>query len=183
MMAATQQSNPVIGPYPKEPALVCHEYDPRAPDVAQRVAGMITAYLPDATVEHVGSTAVPGCAGKGIIDLLVLYPAGRLEAARQALAALGFQRQTMGHIWPEDRPMRVGTLEHDGARFRIHAHVVAATSPEVATFRDFRDRLRADPELVAAYVERKRRILGQGVSKAEEYTRLKGEFFESLHRG
>ena len=40
-------------------------------------------------VEHIGSTSVPGCAGKGIIDLMVLYPVGGLEHARQVLDSLG----------------------------------------------------------------------------------------------
>jgi len=44
----------------------------------------------------------------------------------------------------------------------LDVHVISATSPEVAEMRAFRDRLRANSELVAAYVARKRRIIARG---------------------
>jgi GrpB-like predicted nucleotidyltransferase (UPF0157 family) len=88
----------------------CHDYDPRAGEVAGRVARLITARLPTVQVEHIGSTAVPGCAGKGIVDLMVLYPEGQLEAVKEALAVLGFQRQTVGHLFPESRSAIEGRL-------------------------------------------------------------------------
>src|SRR5215207_2109508 len=106
-----QHSDAVIGAYQPVP-VACHPWDPRAPEVARRVAGLIRRRLPEAMVEHVGSTAVPGCAGKGVIDLLLLYPPGRLAAARDALDALGFQHQGGRHPWPEERPMRVGSMCH-----------------------------------------------------------------------
>jgi GrpB-like predicted nucleotidyltransferase (UPF0157 family) len=40
---------------------------------------MITSRFPALTVEHVGSTSVPGCSGKGVIDLMVVYPPGLLK--------------------------------------------------------------------------------------------------------
>lgn len=112
-----------------------HEYDPDADAVARLVTGAITAAGPDLAVEHFGSTAVPGCAGKGVIDLMVLYPLGHLPQARQALDQLGFQRQTTRDPFPEDRPMRVGVVTHGGKQFRVHAHVLAVDSPEVAELR------------------------------------------------
>jgi GrpB-like predicted nucleotidyltransferase (UPF0157 family) len=92
---------------------------------------MILARLRALTVEHIGSTSVPGCAGKGILDLMVLYPPGQLEDARQVLADLGFQRQTTADPFPENRPMRTGSVQYQGNTFRIHAHVLAKDSSEV----------------------------------------------------
>jgi GrpB-like predicted nucleotidyltransferase (UPF0157 family) len=156
------------------------EYDPRAAEVAERVARLVTARLPEVAVEHVGSTAVPGCAGKGVVDLMLLYPEGRLEAVKETLGALGFQRQTTGHLHPETRPMRVGTLQHRGASFRLHVHVIACDSAEVRHLRAFRDWLRADPQRVAAYVARKREILGAGVTDPACYTGMKAAFIREV---
>jgi GrpB-like predicted nucleotidyltransferase (UPF0157 family) len=89
----------------------CLPYDPRAQEVACKVARMINHQLPDFTVDHVGSTAVPGCAGKGVIDL-----------------------------------------------------------------RAFRDRLRANPEMMEAYVQRKRDIIEGGTTDALDYSIVKGSF-------
>jgi GrpB-like predicted nucleotidyltransferase (UPF0157 family) len=163
----------VIGPYQKLPAAV-RPYDPRAAEAAQRLRDRIESALPGITVEHIGSTSVPGCAGRGVIDLQVLYPPGQLAAAREALDALGFQRQQSRDPWPEERPMRVGSVEHAGALFQIH--VIGLDDPEVEANRRFRDRLRADPQTVEAYVARKRAIVDGGVRDATDYSYAKGDF-------
>ena len=116
----------VIGPYEPLPA-ICNDHDPRSFEVAKRVADLIESHLPDVRVEHVGSTAVPGCAGKGVVDLMVLYPPGRLPDVKDVLKALGFQQQTGRNPFPEERPLRLGSIEHDGTRFRLHVHVIPLT--------------------------------------------------------
>jgi len=169
----------VIEAYERRP-VTCDPWDARAPEVAHRIAALIATALPETTVEHIGSTAVPGCDGKGIVDLLLLYPPGRLAAARAALDALGFQRQPGPDPWPEERPMRVGAVRHDGDRFRLHVHVVAADSPEAGWETAFRDRLRADQRLVAAYVARKRELLAAGVTEGNDFAEAKGPFIEGV---
>lgn len=164
-----------IGRYRKVPA-VCLLYDLRAPEVARRVAAMIRHQAPGLRVEHVGSTAVPGCAGKGVVDLMIPYHGDRLEAARRALEELGFQRQSTRDPFPEDRPMRVGSMEHDEDEFRLHVHVIPVDSEEVKELRAFRDRLRSDPVLLGSYVERKRRIIEAGTTDLVDYAEVKGSF-------
>jgi ubiquinone/menaquinone biosynthesis C-methylase UbiE/GrpB-like predicted nucleotidyltransferase (UPF0157 family) len=168
-----------IGPYEERKA-VCQDFDPRAAEVAQWVAAGVRSHLPSVLVEHIGSTSVPGCAGKGIVDLMLLYPEGQLAAARDVLDALGFQRQTTRDPFPEDRPMRTGSVVYDGTTFLLHVHVVAAISPEAEELRRFRDRLRADSGLLASYVAAKRAILGGGVTDSLEYCIRKGEFVQRV---
>jgi GrpB-like predicted nucleotidyltransferase (UPF0157 family) len=165
----------VIAAYPIKPP-VCVEYDPRVVKVAREIMQMISAALPMVTLEHIGSTSVPGCAGKGIIDLMALYPDGRLEEVKEGLRRLGFQPQTAGQIMPESRPMRVGAVQYRGRTYRLHVHVIAARSPEVKTLRAFRDRLRASRQAVESYVEQKRAILAAGVTDSQAYTTMKSSF-------
>src|SRR5450631_3561133 len=73
-----------ILPYAVMPAMYV-EYDPGAPAVAARVKAIIEASAPWALVEHIGSTAVPGCAGKGIVDLAAFYPPDTLARTREAI--------------------------------------------------------------------------------------------------
>jgi GrpB-like predicted nucleotidyltransferase (UPF0157 family) len=180
-----QPGDAVIGTYQPVP-VACHPWDPRAPEVARRVAALIRRRLPAATVEHVGSTAVPGCAGKGVIDLLLLYPPGRLVTARDALDDLGFQHQGGRSPWPEERPMRVGSVRHEETVFQLHVHVVAEGDPDEVELLRFRDALRADPALVAGYVAAKRAVLAAAAASgivyasgdAIEYVQAKGPFIE-----
>jgi len=88
------------------------EYDPATPEVAQHVVALIEAAAPWARAEHIGSTAIPGCAGKGIVDLVTLYPRGRLEDTRRAVDGLGFQP---GRHGLDDR------VDHHPARVGDHA--------------------------------------------------------------
>jgi len=48
------------------------EYDPAVIAVANRVISLVESAAPSVTVEHIGSTAVPDCAGQGIVDLMAL---------------------------------------------------------------------------------------------------------------
>jgi GrpB-like predicted nucleotidyltransferase (UPF0157 family) len=158
----------------------CRAFDPHAGEVADTVAALLRSRFPQMEVEHVGSTAIPGCAGKGIIDLMALYPDGMLEQARAAVDSLGFQPQTFGEPFPEDRPMRVGTLRLHGRRYRIHVHVIAASASEVDALRTFRDRLRRNTTLVRDYVARKRTLISRGITGSPDYARAKGGFISSV---
>lgn len=156
------------------------EYDPAAIDVAARVATLVEAAAPWTKVEHIGSTAIPGCAGKGIVDVMAMYPPGQLNATREAVDALGFQHQKTGHIFPEERPMRVGAIMNAGKRYRVHVHLIGANSAEKQLLRLFRDRLRADAALRDAYQAKKRAILQSGVREPKDYTYAKREFITSV---
>ena len=174
----------IIGPYPRPaPAPACDAYDPRARDVARRVAALIQESFPEVVVEHVGSTSIPGCPGKGVVDMMCLFADGaEREAIKDMLGRLGFEHQRGANRFPEERPMRLGTLEHEGTTFLLHVHVIPADSGEAAHLRRFRERLRADAALVAAYAARKREIIAVGVP-SRDYTRLKGAFIEAVLAG
>ena len=174
----------VIGKYEyiryTDPVDAFRPYDPRCTGVAARVAALIHERMPMARVEHIGSTAIPGCHGKGPVDLMLLYPPGQLAAARDVLDRLGFQRHERPGAFPEERPVRIGTIEHDGTSFRLHVHVIAADAPEADEQIRFRDMLRADPALVAEYVALKQAVLAGGVSTSGEYSDGKDPFIRRV---
>ena len=84
---------PVL-PYCRVPIMV-REANADAPAVAREVAELIAAKRPGAVAEHVGSSAVPGLAGKGTVDLLLPTPPEEIPAVTQDLLDLGFQRQAV----------------------------------------------------------------------------------------
>jgi GrpB-like predicted nucleotidyltransferase (UPF0157 family) len=184
-MATTDAS--IIGHYEyidyADPNDVFRPYDPRAADVAERVMTLIRGRMPSARVEHVGSTAIPGCHGKGPVDLLLLYPPRQLAMARDSLDGLGFQRHEQPGAFPEERPVRIGTLRHAGDTFRLHIHVVDADSPEVGELLRFRDALRANPDLVAEYVALKQAVIASGISDNAAYTDGKDAFIQRVKSG
>ncbi len=179
-------SDPVIGQYSyiayDDPTAIVRPWDARAPAVADRLIALISMVFPEGTAEHIGSTAIPGCDGKGVVDLMLLYRPGRIAIARDAVDRLGFQRHEAPGAHPEDRPVRIGTIDHEGETFRVHVHIIAEDALEVARQRHFRDTLRADPALVAAYIADKRRIATSGeAGDGGAYADAKGEFIANVN--
>jgi GrpB-like predicted nucleotidyltransferase (UPF0157 family) len=166
-----------IEPYPRQPVEFL-AYDPRAPEAAQYVIDLIQARVPGVTVEHVGSTAVPGCAGRGAIDLMVLYSSAPIEPILAGLDALGFQWVQRNNDLPNEWPKGAGAVRYQDSLFRLHIHVQPVDHPTVAEKRAFRDRLRADPNLRAEYMARKQAILKAGITDPIEYTAAKAGFVQ-----
>jgi GrpB-like predicted nucleotidyltransferase (UPF0157 family) len=172
-----------IGPYhaPGAPKVVdLRPWDARGPAAADSIVRMLQAALPGLVIEHVGSTSVPGCGGKGILDLMLLVPIGHLSEVCAVVDGMGFQRQSGGIKHPDNRPMREGSFIFDGSLFRLHVHLVPEASAEADMLRKFRDRLTANPELVALYVEEKRRLVDAQISDRSEYTQGKKAFIEKV---
>ncbi len=174
-----QRSSLIVGPYEETDAEYL-PYNPELSRVAMALAETIVAAKRDLQVEHIGSTAIAGCWGKGIIDLLVLYKPGDLESARAALDRLKFQRQSGPEPFPESRPMRVGNVEYLGRMYRVHAHVVESGVDEARDLIRFRDILRVNISLRRAYETEKRAILARGITKSTEYSKAKGAFIRSV---
>jgi GrpB-like predicted nucleotidyltransferase (UPF0157 family)/polyisoprenoid-binding protein YceI len=163
-----------IGRYRRVPVQI-HQADPDAPEVARRLIALIAARWPATPAEHVGSSAVPGLAGKGIIDLLVAAEPAHIPAITKALLELGFQPQVPA-AFPPTRPMLWGTFRQGGTTYRVHVHVIPAASPEVAAMRGLRDALRADPVLRRRYAALKRAIVAGGPADPITFTRAKHDW-------
>lgn len=73
------------------PVVAIVEYDPAWPEQFQQVSNKLKDYLSISqvkylSIEHVGSTAVPGLAAKAIIDVVIEVPdAQNAELAKEAL--------------------------------------------------------------------------------------------------
>ncbi len=169
-----------VGPY----ALLSAEvvpWDPRTAEVAAHISDLVIARRPDLAVEHIGSTAVPGLAGKGVVDLGIATDPPDVPRIASLLRDLGFGPQPGPDPWPPTRPMLVGSLDRGGVTFRIHVHVM----PEPLELRRqvaFRDALRADPELVRSYAALKEGIVRGGLLDGHQYTYQKQAWIAEVHR-
>ena len=160
-----------------------HVYDERWPGVARILIAEIESQDGRLRAEHIGSTSVPECGGKGVIDLIVTYRHGDLDIAKSALAKLGFQAQHGRDPFPESRPMREGSVAALGSSFQIHAHVIERDGEEHCRLSGFRDALRRDPALRLAYEADKKRILAAGITDSLDYCNAKSEFITSTLSG
>jgi GrpB-like predicted nucleotidyltransferase (UPF0157 family) len=157
-----------------EPVIIA-PYDPTWPRIFEALRLRIEAALGPVAqaVEHVGSTAVPGLAAKPVIDIdVVIGCDSALPAAIERLAAIGYAHQGEKGIAgrhafaaPPDLP-------------RHHLYVCAETTPELRRHLAFRDRLRADADLAAAYGALKQGLAARYGADREGYTEAKTAFIE-----
>lgn len=149
-------------------------YDPEWPvRAAAEIARVTDALGPWLThgVHHVGSTSVPGLAAKPILDLVA--GVGDLDGARGAPLDADWR------FVPIDRdgnPWRRLFVKVNGDRRVAHLHLVIGTSPPFAMMLGFRDRLRGDPDLVAAYEALKQDLAVRYRDQREAYTLAKAGF-------
>ena len=155
------------------------EYDCNYPSVFLKLKELIIKQLPIVLVEHVGSTSIVNCGGKGIIDIAVLYRQGQLELAKNGLETLGFQKQISIDPFPESRPMRVGSIKWKNKKYKIHAHVIKFGCKEHFELVYLRDRLNIDLKLKNEYEKEKQRILTSGITNSLKYSVEKGIFIKS----
>ena len=156
-------------------------WDPRSVDVAATIKAMIERRRPDLALEHIGSTAVPGLPGKGIVDLSLEADPAAIEGIVAMLLGLGFMSQPGPDPWPPTRPMLVGAVEVDGDEFRIHLHV-QPTGGDMARDIAFRDALRNDPELMRQYADLKTRITGGSSVDGFRYTHSKTTWILGVYK-
>jgi len=156
---------------------VIQDYDPSWPDAFLRLATRAAATLATlaVTVEHIGSTAVPGLAAKPIIDLdVVLASPTDLPEAIRLLARIGYRHEgDLGIVGREAFRSPAGEPRH-------HLYVLAAGANELRRHLAFRDALRASEDLRKEYAMLKRSLAMRYKDDRNAYTQAKSAFIASI---
>ena len=149
-------------------------WDPAWAEAAAREAALLAPLGP---VEHIGSTAVPGLAAKPILDLMI--GVADLDAAVEPIEARGwFHWQS----WEAHASNRRYFWRGEPTRHTHHLHAVPFDGPFWRSHLQFRDRLRADPSLAAAYAALKVDLAARHRDDRDAYTAGKAEFIEGVLR-
>lgn len=164
----------------RQPVVIV-DYDPNWPRVFEAEKARLQAVTGGllVSIEHVGSTAVPGLSAKPIIDILA--GVRTLDEGRRTIGPLTEQ---LGYQYvPEfevDMPYRLYFHRHPAQGDQFHLHMVETTSEFYERHLLFRDYLRAHPEAAQAYADLKRRLADEYGSNREGYTDAKTEFVRSI---
>jgi GrpB-like predicted nucleotidyltransferase (UPF0157 family) len=136
--------------------------------------GLATASL---KFEHIGSSAVPGLAGRPIVDLMLgASPAvwAALEELRPRVVALGYEDLGEAGV-----PGRISFRK----RTALRAFDLALVEEGGPPWRDnlaLRDYLRAHPEEAAAYAAAKRAAIAAGATTLPAYAAAKAPVLAAL---
>jgi len=126
------------------------------------------------SIEHVGSTSIPGLAAKPVIDMLLTVADTTDEAAYVPdLERAGFRLTIREPEWHEHRMFK-------GPRININLHVFSQGSTEIERMLTFRDRLRANAVDRRRYEDFKRELATREWNVVQDYADSKGTIVEEI---
>lgn len=142
------------------------DYDPRWPETFERLRSRIWTSLRDValSVEHVGSTSVPGLVAKPIIDISIVVPErSDVQTGISRLATLGYvHRGDLGIEGREAFANPDGLPNHN-------LYLCPRDSVALANHLAIRDYLRTHPEAAREYGELKKRLAGRFPDDVDGY--------------
>jgi len=155
------------------------DYDPSWPDMFEALRRRVWAALQGValSVEHVGSTAVPGLAAKPIIDMdVILASSDNTSETIERLATLGYlHRGNLGIEGREAFDSPQGLPAH-------HLYVCLQGNTALANHLVLRDFLRGDSAAVAEYSRIKKELAARFPTDIERYIAGKTDFILTVLR-
>lgn len=163
-------------------AIVVSDYDPTWPRQYEEERARIEAALGAValTIEHVGSTAVPGLVSKPIIDILV--GVHDLQEARSiaigAFARIGYRYMAEYEVWlPGEMLFRKTNAR---GLWTHHVHLMESSSPRWDELVLIRDYLRKHPHMARAYGELKTALAAAFCEDIAGFREAKGPFLRTV---
>jgi len=128
------------------------------------------------SIEHIGSTAVPGLAAKPVIDIdLVVADSADESSYVPQLETAGYRLIIREPNWHEHRCLK-------GPDTNVNLHVFSPGSPEITRHLVFRDWLRAHPEDRDLYERTKRSLAAKAeLADVRAYTDAKDAVIDAIY--
>ncbi len=163
------------------------DYNPEWPLIFSELSSIIANKLGNLalTIEHVGSTSVPGLAAKPIIDLdVVLASNQQLPKVVCLLKELGYEHEGDKGIPGREAFARSATdVPRNGTGkiwLKHHLYVCPQDSTALKRHLAFRDYLRNNPSQASIYAKLKRQLAQHFRYDVDSYCEAKTEFVESI---
>jgi GrpB-like predicted nucleotidyltransferase (UPF0157 family) len=161
-----------------QPSIIVEPYDPTWPakfETETRVLRAVLAPWLAGTIEHIGSTAVPGLPAKPVID--IMGAVRDLPSSQPAIEAL---RPFNYCYFPYKAELMHWFCKPTPASRSHHLHLVPFESQLWRERLAFRDSLRSDPATREAYTQLKLKLAAQFRDDREAYTEAKTDFIRSV---
>ncbi len=142
----------------------------------RRELGAACTSIPVRSIEHVGSTSVPGLAAKPVIDIAVVVADSDVRGAIAALEKVGYRH--LGERGIPDRHAFAATA-NSPAR---HVYVVVDGSLALRNQLAVRDVLRGDPDLRRRYGELKLALAARDIEDMDAYVAAKSPVLHEVLR-
>jgi len=158
-----------------------HEYDTSYPILFQKESQKLAEILKGTClIEHIGSTAIPGVDGKGVIDIMLVFDKpDEIEPIIVSLQQHGYYF-TDGGVDRRDKAFMSSSGERESGPGDIHLHLVSIDNQDYPRAILFRDYLIRHPKAKQSYVNLKYELYKKVAGNRSEYTKLKSSFIEKI---
>jgi len=155
-------------------------YDSKAHEIFKGIKQFICNVIPyQVEVEHIGSTAVVGLGGKGIIDILIITSREYTLKIVKLLESKGYKHNPQAGTIPE-RLFVSGPYRYKERELHIHIHITFSGSKEHKDKLLFRDYLRRHPEESETYFELKKQWSTEAGLDGSKYTEFKASYINKV---
>jgi len=156
------------------PVLAPRHYQEVANAAYEDAELLLSSILPDARIEHVGASAIPGAYSRGGVDVCVAVPPDSFDEALGVLREAGYVPRSQ----PGADPRRAALAAPHGA-VALTLQLIESGSTHESLVR-FRDALRGDATLLARYNAIK---IEAGPHGGPTYEGAKKRFFAAVLAG
>ncbi|MDA4137403.1 MAG: GrpB family protein [Thaumarchaeota archaeon] len=129
-------------------------------------------------IEHVGSTAVSGLGGKGILDIAIGTGDSGIDATKDRLRGLGYEFRREAST--EKRLFFRRDYEYKRDVRRVHVHLTRLNGNDWKEMVSFRDYLLENKEAAAEYSRVKRNAVKVAKGDGKTYRKEKEEFIRKF---
>jgi GrpB-like predicted nucleotidyltransferase (UPF0157 family) len=154
-------------------------YNQKFPKLFEKEKKRISSYSKKLHIEHVGSTAVPGLGGKGIIDIAIAVMESEIGSVSKHLQDLGYEFRQNGST-PNRLFFRIDLPDLDEGKRRYHAHLLCIGNKEWEDLLAFRDYLTNHPEEAKKYEDLKKKASVEVEEDGAKYRELKDPLFKKI---
>jgi len=164
----------------KEKSVKISDYNSNVTLIFKRIKQYLENIIPyKIEVEHIGSTAVPGLGGKGIIDVLIITEKDCMKKTVESLVSEGYNFNPEVSTNP-DKPFVSGSYKYSDKNLHIHIHITFKGSNENKDLISFRDYLRRHSEEAMSYYKLKKKWSIESGFDRPKYTKLKTSYIKDI---
>jgi len=134
--------------------------------------------IKDAKIEHIGSTAVPGLGGKGIIDIIISVNKKNIGKTKNKLKERGYEFKP--EAGDKERLFFEKDYQYKGKTRRVHLHLTPHNSLVWREFIAVRDCLIENKRYAKEYAKIKKKAVKICKGKGKIYRKYKKDFLEKI---
>ncbi len=153
-----------------------YPYSKEFPKIFEEEKNKICKVIKNCEIHHIGSTAVPGLGGKGIIDIMLGIDHWKeAEGVVEKLKQIGFT-----HVHPKENGRIFLSDKKESTIGNFHIHIVKKGSKAYKEILAFRDYLRKNKKEIEKFYKLKLKWHQESKGNRKRYNELKEKYVKEI---